>query len=201
MTKDDDQGPGLTKNTSPEPAAVNALPGYLLLYIALYSAYGTESAYLPAFLGDHGLSNEQIGLALAAGTPRANSGWPPHWALGGSSGRPQAGAFARSLLLRPDRLCLQFGVRLCTAVDREHGPCRRDGLAGTTCGCSFGCGIDRGTRISVRLGARRRLCCLCLRHLGIRPVDRSLRIAFHHCRQQHSLSSHDLERHSYPSTS
>ena len=68
MTKDDDQGPGLTTNTSPEPAAVNALPGYLLLYIALYLAYGTESAYLPAFLGHHGLSNEQIGLVLAAGT-------------------------------------------------------------------------------------------------------------------------------------
>src|ERR1700760_1142469 len=68
MTKDDDREPGLKTNNSPGPAAVNALPGYLLLYIALYSAYGTESAYLPAFLGHHGLSNEQIGLVLAAGT-------------------------------------------------------------------------------------------------------------------------------------
>ena len=68
MTKDDDREPGLTTNNSPGPAAVNALPGYLLLYIALYSAYGTESAYLPAFLGHHDLSNEQIGLVLAAGT-------------------------------------------------------------------------------------------------------------------------------------
>jgi MFS transporter, PPP family, 3-phenylpropionic acid transporter len=67
MTKDDDRELGLTTNSSPGPAAVNALPGYLLLYIALYSAYGTESAYLPAFLGHHGLSNEQIGLVLAAG--------------------------------------------------------------------------------------------------------------------------------------
>jgi MFS transporter, PPP family, 3-phenylpropionic acid transporter len=66
MTKDDDRA--LATNNSPGPAAVNALPGYLLLYIALYSAYGTESAYLPAFLGHHGLSNEQIGLVLAAGT-------------------------------------------------------------------------------------------------------------------------------------
>jgi MFS transporter, PPP family, 3-phenylpropionic acid transporter len=68
MTKDDDRERGLTTNNSPGLAAVNALPGYLLLYIALYSAYGTESAYLPAFLGHHGLSNEQIGLVLAAGT-------------------------------------------------------------------------------------------------------------------------------------
>ena len=46
----------------------NALPGYLILYTALYLAYGTESAYLPAFLANHGLSLEQIGLVLAAGT-------------------------------------------------------------------------------------------------------------------------------------
>ena len=68
MTKDDNREPGLATNKTPGPSAVNVLPGYLMLYIALYSAYGTESAYLPAFLGDHGLSNEQIGLALAAGT-------------------------------------------------------------------------------------------------------------------------------------
>src|ERR1700744_1491738 len=66
MTKDNDRG--LATNKTPGPSAVKVLPGYLMLYIALYSAYGTESAYLPAFLGDHGLSNEQIGLALAAGT-------------------------------------------------------------------------------------------------------------------------------------
>jgi PPP family 3-phenylpropionic acid transporter len=69
MTKvDDKRRASLAANGSPVPAAVNALPGYLILYIALYLAYGTESAYLPAFLGDHGLSIEQIGLVLAAGT-------------------------------------------------------------------------------------------------------------------------------------
>lgn len=47
---------------------VSALPGFLLLYGALYAAYGTESAYLPAFLRSHGLPLEQIGLVLAAGT-------------------------------------------------------------------------------------------------------------------------------------
>jgi PPP family 3-phenylpropionic acid transporter len=51
-----------------EPAARTALPGFLLLYVALYSAYGTESAYLPAFLQSHGLPVESVGLVLAAGT-------------------------------------------------------------------------------------------------------------------------------------
>ena len=52
----------------PPPANDSALPGYLCLYIALYLAYGTESAYFPAFLQNHGLTIEQIGLVLAAGT-------------------------------------------------------------------------------------------------------------------------------------
>jgi MFS transporter, PPP family, 3-phenylpropionic acid transporter len=45
-----------------------ALPNYLVLYVALYLAYGTESAFLPAFLRDHGLSAQQLGLLLAIGT-------------------------------------------------------------------------------------------------------------------------------------
>jgi len=47
---------------------LTALPGFLVLYVALYSAYGTESAYMPAFLLSHGLPVERIGLVLAAGT-------------------------------------------------------------------------------------------------------------------------------------
>jgi PPP family 3-phenylpropionic acid transporter len=46
----------------------DALPSFLLLYAALYAAYGTESAYMPAFLRNHGLALDQIGLVLAAGT-------------------------------------------------------------------------------------------------------------------------------------
>jgi PPP family 3-phenylpropionic acid transporter len=46
----------------------NALPAFLWLYGTLYAAYGTESAYMPAFLLSHGLALEQIGLVLAAGT-------------------------------------------------------------------------------------------------------------------------------------
>jgi PPP family 3-phenylpropionic acid transporter len=57
----------------PDTAAIkhstaNTFPGFLLLYVALYAAYGTESAYMPAFLRDHGLLLEQIGFVLAAGT-------------------------------------------------------------------------------------------------------------------------------------
>ena len=45
-----------------------ALPRFLLLYGALYAAYGTESAYLPAFFQSHALPVESIGTVLAAGT-------------------------------------------------------------------------------------------------------------------------------------
>src|ERR1700744_1137785 len=46
----------------------NGLPGFLLLYGSLYAAYGTESAYMPAFYRSHGLALEQIGFVFAAGT-------------------------------------------------------------------------------------------------------------------------------------
>jgi PPP family 3-phenylpropionic acid transporter len=48
-------------------ASAKALPGFLLLYGALFCAYGTESAYMPAFLLSHGLPVERVGLVLAAG--------------------------------------------------------------------------------------------------------------------------------------
>ena len=44
------------------------MPAFLLLYAALYAAYGTEAAYLPSFLQYHGLPIERIGIVLAAGT-------------------------------------------------------------------------------------------------------------------------------------
>ena len=61
-------GPTLQVETVEPSQTANALPSFLLLYGALYAAYGTESAYLPAFLNSHGLALEQIGLVLAAGT-------------------------------------------------------------------------------------------------------------------------------------
>jgi MFS transporter, PPP family, 3-phenylpropionic acid transporter len=51
-----------------DPSQITALPAFLLLYGALYGAYGAESAFMPAFLQNHGLALEQIGMVLAAGT-------------------------------------------------------------------------------------------------------------------------------------
>lgn len=47
---------------------MTALPKFVALYAAMYAAYGVASPFLPAFLRERGLSPEEIGLALAAGT-------------------------------------------------------------------------------------------------------------------------------------
>lgn len=45
-----------------------SFPALILLYAALYGAFGTESPFLPSFLGDRGLAPGEIGVVLAAGT-------------------------------------------------------------------------------------------------------------------------------------
>lgn len=45
-----------------------ALPRFILLYAAMYAAYGVASPFLPAFLHERGLSPEQLGVVLAVGT-------------------------------------------------------------------------------------------------------------------------------------
>jgi PPP family 3-phenylpropionic acid transporter len=45
-----------------------ALPRFVLLYVALYAAFGVASPFLPPFLASRGLTPEQIGLLLALGT-------------------------------------------------------------------------------------------------------------------------------------
>jgi MFS transporter, PPP family, 3-phenylpropionic acid transporter len=47
---------------------VTALPRFVVLYFAMYAAYGVASPFLPSFLGSRGLSAEEIGLALGLGT-------------------------------------------------------------------------------------------------------------------------------------
>jgi MFS transporter, PPP family, 3-phenylpropionic acid transporter len=47
---------------------VTALPKFVALYAAMYAAYGVASPFLPAFVAERGLSPEELGLALAAGT-------------------------------------------------------------------------------------------------------------------------------------
>ncbi|MGU3537991.1 MFS transporter [Methylobacterium sp. A54F] len=43
-------------------------PAFVLLQGSLYAAYGTETPFLPSFLGERGLSPGEIGAVLAAGT-------------------------------------------------------------------------------------------------------------------------------------
>src|SRR3954469_11294227 len=47
---------------------MSTLPKFIVLYAALYGAYGVASPFLPAFLTARGLAPEQLGLALGAGT-------------------------------------------------------------------------------------------------------------------------------------
>jgi PPP family 3-phenylpropionic acid transporter len=47
---------------------VTALPRFILLYAAMYAAFGVASPFLPAFVASRGLPPEQLGLVLAAGT-------------------------------------------------------------------------------------------------------------------------------------
>src|SRR3954453_22068055 len=44
------------------------LPRFVVLFSALYLAFGVASPFLPAFLESRGLAPEQIGLVLALGT-------------------------------------------------------------------------------------------------------------------------------------
>ena len=50
------------------PFSFCALAPYLILFAALYSGFGVQSPYLPAFLGEHGLEPAAIGIVLAGGT-------------------------------------------------------------------------------------------------------------------------------------
>jgi PPP family 3-phenylpropionic acid transporter len=47
---------------------VTPLPKFVALYAAIYGAYGVASPFLPAFVSGRGLSPQEIGMALAAGT-------------------------------------------------------------------------------------------------------------------------------------
>ena len=47
---------------------MTALPKFVALYAAMYAAYGVASPFLPAFVSERGLTPEELGFALAAGT-------------------------------------------------------------------------------------------------------------------------------------
>jgi MFS transporter, PPP family, 3-phenylpropionic acid transporter len=50
------------------PGTSTVLPRFILLYAAMYAAFGVASPFLPAFVTERGLPPEQLGLVLAAGT-------------------------------------------------------------------------------------------------------------------------------------
>jgi PPP family 3-phenylpropionic acid transporter len=47
---------------------MSSLTRFLLLYAAMYAAFGVASPFLPAFLSSRGLAPEELGLVLGAGT-------------------------------------------------------------------------------------------------------------------------------------
>jgi PPP family 3-phenylpropionic acid transporter len=49
-------------------SSTDALTKFIVLYVAMYAAFGVASPFLPAFLSFRGLAPEQLGLALGAGT-------------------------------------------------------------------------------------------------------------------------------------
>jgi MFS transporter, PPP family, 3-phenylpropionic acid transporter len=46
----------------------SSLPWFLAEYVLLYSAFGTQSPFLPALLREQGLRADEIGVVLAAAT-------------------------------------------------------------------------------------------------------------------------------------
>lgn len=60
--------PGRSLATRLRAAGQGSFPPFLLLYGALYGAFGTESPFLPSFLAGQGLSPAEIGIVLSAGT-------------------------------------------------------------------------------------------------------------------------------------
>src|SRR5688572_19918764 len=51
-----------------DSARLTTLPRFILLYAAMYAAFGVASPFLPAFVSARGLAPDQLGLVLGAGT-------------------------------------------------------------------------------------------------------------------------------------
>src|SRR5438874_474822 len=53
---------------------MSALPRFVVLYAAMYAAYGVASPFLPAFVNSRGIAPEELGLVLGTGTAVASAG-------------------------------------------------------------------------------------------------------------------------------
>ena len=49
--------------------ALGSFDRFLVLYVAMFAAFGVASPFLPALLHERGLGPSEIGAVLAAGTP------------------------------------------------------------------------------------------------------------------------------------
>src|SRR5438309_8529199 len=47
---------------------MSALPRFVVLYAAMYAAYGVASPFLPAFVASRGITPEELGLVLGTAT-------------------------------------------------------------------------------------------------------------------------------------
>ena len=59
-----------------ETVRSTALPRFLLLYAAMYAAFGVASPFLPALVNARGVPAVQLGLVLSAARPSACSRRP-----------------------------------------------------------------------------------------------------------------------------
>ena len=90
-----------------EAARSTALPRFLLLYAALYAAFGVASPFLPAFLSMRGLPATQLGLVLGTGTAVRMLTAPLAGRLGDVLQRLRGVLVVCTALAAADRACQQ----------------------------------------------------------------------------------------------
>jgi hypothetical protein len=68
--------PSVTTVLAEARLALGSFDRFLLLYCALFAAFGVASPFLPALLHERGLGPSQISAVFAAGTADSSSGRP-----------------------------------------------------------------------------------------------------------------------------
>ncbi len=156
---------------------------FAILYAALFTAFGSASPFLPAFLAERGLGPEELGIVLGAGTAvrthlRALCRTPcrpfsclPSGACGlrHSRGRRRARIFG-SPWIQDGHVHLPISG-CCARTSRPS----RGRLVTRQCTSRKECG-----RIRVRMGARRGLGCIRRRYAAGRTRSRNLWLLRHH---------------------
>ena len=186
--------PGDAASAAGHTTPATALPGFLLLYGALYCAYGTESAYMPAFLLSHGLPVERIGLVLAAGiVVRIASAAAIGRLADRLRRRKQVLTVAAALSgLAGSAYMIAFGFLPLLGVSMAHAAATAS-LAPLSDALAARGGIG-GSRLSIRMGRERGLGGLRSRNLAVGPTGRSIWADVHHRDEQRSFPRHGALR-------